>query len=111
VSTHDGSSQGDPRRFGLILACVFTLAAVVFGIGFVIHLKTPFEQEQALAEGGNPKWLSVRITTADDRLEYHEGEPIVLMAHFSSRARYMYKVEAAEGLSKAAVDLLHISNG
>ena len=57
------------------------------------------------------KWLSVKITAADDRLEYHESEPIVLIARFSSRARYMYKVEAAEGLSKAAVDLLHTSNG
>jgi len=104
-------SHGDPRRFGLILASVFILAAVVLGIGFVIRLKTPFEQEQARAEAGNPKWLSVKITTADDRLEYHESEPIVLIARFSSRARYMYKVEAAEGLSKAAVDLLHTSNG
>jgi hypothetical protein len=104
-------SHGDPRRFGLILTSVFILAAVVLGIGFVIRLKTPFEQEQARAEAGNPKWLSVKITTADDRLEYHESEPIVLIARFCSRARYMYKVEAAEGLSKAAVDLLHTSNG
>jgi hypothetical protein len=104
-------SQGDPRRFGLILASVFILAIVVLGIGFVIRPKTPFEQEQARAEAGNPKWLSVKITTADDRLEYHESEPIVLIARFSSTARYMYKVETAEGLSKAAVELLHISNG
>jgi hypothetical protein len=104
-------SQGDLRRFGLTLASVFILATFILGVGFVIRLKTPFEQEQARAEAGIPKWLSVKITTADSRLEYHESEPIVLIARFSSRARYMYKVEAAEGLSKAAIDLLHISNG
>ncbi len=104
-------SQTDARSFGLILASVLILVVVVLGIGFVVRPKTAFQQEQARAEAGNPKWLSVKIATADDRSEYHESEPIVLIARFSSTARYMYKVESAEGLSKAAVDLLHISDG
>lgn len=34
-----------------------------------------------------------------------------MVVHFSSAARYMYKVDALDGGSEAAADVLHISNG
>jgi hypothetical protein len=102
----------DQRRVALIaVAAVALVVCVLVGLALLIRPKTPFEREQASAEAGNPKWLKVEITTSDNRREYHDGEPIFVVAHFSSAARYTYKVDVADGFSTAAVDELHISNG
>jgi hypothetical protein len=105
------ASQGDYRRIGLSVAGLFILLAVVGAIGFIARPKMRLEWEQAHAEVMNPRWLSVEITTADNRREYRKGEPIFVIARFSSAVRYKYKIEVAEAESKSAVDLLHISNG
>ena len=103
----------DQRRVALIaIAAVALVVCVLVGLALLIHPKTPFEREQASAEASNPKWLKVEITTSDNRREYRDGEPIFVVAHFSSAARYTYKVDVADGFSTAAgMDELHISNG
>ena len=105
-------SQGDQRRIGLTVAAGVLLVSAVVGMGFIGRPRNPFEREQARAEALNPQWLSVEITTADNRHEYQESESIVVVRRFSSAVRYRYKADVAEGYSMAAeTDRLHISNG
>ena len=105
--------EADQRRVALIaIGSVALAVCMLVGLALLIRPKTPFEREQALAEASNPKWLKVEITTSDNRREYRDGEPIFVVAHFSSAARYTYKVDVADGFSSAAAtDELHISNG
>ncbi len=105
-------SQDDRRRIAIAAATVIVLVGVVVGIDIAIRPKTPFEWQHARAEAMNPQGLSVELTTADKRTTYHDGEPIIFVAHFSSTARYRYKADVADGSSVAAAsDLLHISTG
>ncbi len=90
---------------------MFILLLVVVSVSLIARPKTPFEWEQARAEARNPRWVSVEITTADNRREYHQGDPILVSARFSSAMRERYKIEVAEGWSLSAVDLLHLSDG
>jgi hypothetical protein len=100
----------DYRRIGLILVTGLVLLSVVLGVTLLTRPKTPFEWEQAHAEALNPRWVLVEITTADNRREYRESEPIFVTPHFSSAKPYMYKIEVMEGWGPAAVEFLHISN-
>jgi hypothetical protein len=104
--------EGDQRRVGLTsIVLVFGICALVV-LSLLTRPKTQFEREQARAEAGNPKWLKVEITTSDKRYEYRQGEPILVVVHFSNTARYMDKVDAADGASRAAAtDEVDISNG
>jgi hypothetical protein len=102
------ANRPDYRPIGLGIAAIAVLLA---GIAVVFRPRTPFELEHARAEAGNPKWLRVEITTADNRREHRENEPIYIVPRFSSTVRYKYKIEIAEGKSESAVDFLHISNG
>ena len=110
VSNHFmGAAQRDYRPIGLGVAVFVVVMAIV--IAAVFCPKTPFEREHARAEAANPKWVRVEISTADNRQEYRENEPIYIVPRFSSTARSMYKIEIAEAQSKSAIDFLHISNG
>lgn len=105
--------EADHRQAAITAAVAIVL--ILFGLlGFALltRPKTQFEREQARAEASNPKWLKVEITTSDHRYKYREGEPILVIAHFSSAVSHMYKADAAQGAGRAAAsDLLHISNG
>ena len=104
--------QADQRRVALMATGVVALVlCVLVGFSLLTRPRTQFEREQARAEAGNPKWLGVEITTSDNRHEYQVGEPIFVVAHFSSAVPYKYKVDVADGFSSAAADELHISNG
>lgn len=87
------------------------LLAVVAGFTLMALRKTPFEREQERAEAMNPLWISVEITTADNRRVYRESEPIVIVPRFSSARPFTYKIETADGENASTVELLHISNG
>jgi hypothetical protein len=105
-------SQDDRRRIAIAVATIVVLVGAVVGIHIAIRPKTPFEWQHAHAEAMNPQGLSVELTTADKRTKYHEGETILLVAGFSSTARYRYKADIADGSSVAAAsDRLHISSG
>jgi hypothetical protein len=86
------------------------LVAVLW-VGVALRPRNQFEWQHLHAEAANPIWLKVEITTADNRTQYREGEPIYIVPHFSSSVPYKYKIETAEGESESAVDYLHISNG
>jgi hypothetical protein len=103
----------DERRVTLIATvAVALIVCALVGFALLTRPGTQFEREQTIAEASNPKWLKVEITTSDNRHEYHEGEPILVIVQFSSVARGMYKADAADGGGRAAAsDTLHISNG
>jgi hypothetical protein len=104
--------KADYRAAAIAVAAVVLVICALVGIALLIRPKTPFERKQAIAEASNPKWLKVEITTSDGRRKYRDGEPIFVVAHFSSSAPYQYKVDVADGFSTAAgMDELHISNG
>lgn len=104
--------QDGRRRLLLSIVAMATLVCGVVGISFLVRPRTAFERQHARAEAMNPPWLTVRITTRDNRREYREGEPIVVVPHFSSAARYKYRIDVAEGWSRATLfDTLHISDG
>ena len=105
------TSQGGFRRIALGIVGALILFALLFVVNSITRPKTAFEWEQAHAEGMNPRWVLVEITTADNRREYRQSDPIFVTAHFSSTRRYTYKIEVMEGWSTSAVDVLHISNG
>lgn len=86
------ASQGDYRRTGLIALAAFSLVAVVVMVSLIVRPKTGFEWEQARAEAMNPKWLSVEITTADNRREYREGQPSLSLHVF--RARFDIRIRS-----------------
>jgi hypothetical protein len=92
-------------------AAALVLTAALLTVALIARSKTPFEREQAHAEAMNPPWISVEIRTADNRGEYREGEPITLIAEFSSSKPYVYKIETAEEFSYAANETIHVSNG
>ena len=103
-------SQDDGRRITIAVATIVVLVGAIVGIDVAIRPKAPFEWQHARAEAMNPQGLSVELTTADKRTTYHDGEPILFVAHFSSTVRYRYKVDVADGSSVAtASDHLHIS--
>lgn len=87
------------------------LATAVLTLAFIAQCKTPFEREQGRAVEMNPPWISMEIRTADNRREYREGEPISLLAQFSSAKPYVYRIETAEEWSYAANETIHLSNG
>ena len=66
--------QPDYRPIGLGVAAVAVVAALWAAIA--PRPKTSFECEHLRAEAANPKWLCVEITTADNRREYRDSEPI-----------------------------------
>jgi hypothetical protein len=103
--------QDGYQRIGLRAAAIFTLLSVAVGFGVFVRPKTSFEWDHARAEAANPKWVRVEITTTDSRREYRENEPIYIVPRFCSAVSHMYKIEIAEGESRSAIDLLHISNG
>lgn len=73
---------------------------------------TAFETEHEIAEAKNPRWLSIEIDTADKRHEYRESEYIQIVTSYTSSVLYQYRVDVAEGESRAAAsDVLHISDG
>lgn len=105
-------SKADCRPAAIAVAAVVLVVCALVGLALLIRPKTPFERRQAVAEARNPKWLKVEITTSDGRRKYRDGEPIFVVAHFSSSAPYQYKVDVADGFSTAAADdEFHISNG
>jgi hypothetical protein len=99
------------RRVLISVGVALALAAALLSIALIARSKTPFDREQAHAEAMNPPWISVEIRTADNRQEYREGEPIILVAQFSSAKPYMYKIETAEEFSYVANETIHVSNG
>lgn len=105
--------ETDQRRVALLaIAVVAAVTCLLIGIALLIRPKTPFEQEQALADARNPKGVEVEITTSDGRREYRYGEPIFVVPHFSSTLPYAYRIDVADGFSRAAAtDELHISTG
>jgi hypothetical protein len=105
--------DANQRRVALLATVVVAIVAcVLVGFSLLTRPKTQFEREQARAEGSNLQWLKVEIATSDGRREYRGNEPMFVVVHFSSAARYMYKVDAGDGGSRAAgSDVLHISNG
>jgi hypothetical protein len=105
--------ETDQRRVALLaIAVVAAVTCLLIGIALLIRPKTPFEQEQALADARNPKGVEVEITTSDGRREYRYGEPIFVVPHFSSTLPYAYRIDVADGFSSAAAtDKLHISTG
>jgi hypothetical protein len=107
------SLDANQRQVALLATAVVALVVcVLVGFSLLTRPKTQFEREQTRAEGSNPRWLKVEITTSDGRNKYRENEAIFVAVHFSSVARYTYKVDAADGGGLAAAsDELHISNG
>jgi hypothetical protein len=104
--------QEDQGRFVLCAATILVLLFAVVGFSLLRRPKTAFEWAQARVEASNPKWIKVEIATADGRGQYWQNEAIFVRARFSSAMRYTYKVDVADGVSRAAAsDMLHISNG
>lgn len=93
------------------VAAALVLAAALLTVALIARSKTPFEREQAHAVDMNPPWISVEIRTVDNRREYREGEPITLVAGFSSAKPYVYKIQTAEEWSPSANETIHLSNG
>jgi hypothetical protein len=105
-----GATRWRAALFATVMVAL--VICVLLGFALLTRPKTQFEREQARAEASNPRWLRVEIATSDGRQNYRENEAISVVAHFSSAARYIYKVDAADGESKAAAtDELHIWNG
>ena len=107
------SFAGEWRRVTLTAAVIVVLIICsLIAFTLLTRPNTQFEREQARAETSNPKWLKVEITTSDNRYEYVQGEPILVLVHYSSLAPNMYKADSADGSGRAAgSEVLHISNG
>lgn len=72
---------------------------------------SPFEQEHDRAEARNPRWLEIKLDTADHRREYRENEPIHFIITYASSVPYQYKVQASSDNEVSFSDVLHISLG
>ena len=96
----------------LSIAIGFFVVLTTLSLVLVFSHKNAFEKNQARAEARNPRGLKITLDTLDGRHTYKESDDIQVVLKYSSAIRYQYKIEAAEGMSKAMfTEVVHLDDG